>query len=244
MLSRSHVKPKLASKNRSQRTASAESDQIGKQFNSSRPDWGVTTRSRTYPRRPITARKTNPSADEHHTTTSALNNSTREAGKSEGARKHTLGDEPLDGDVGVHAAVAERGVDLAFGAVGKDPLEALHHLPGGGRDRRRIHPVRRRIGLPPAAATAAAPHGAPAPAAAAATTGAAASSSSSIRGSEELRWRRRCARCGSSKTLVAAALLPPHAPCIAEATHARRKRGPARAGAQLINGGLASSFLS
>jgi hypothetical protein len=31
--------------------------------------------------------------------------------------------------------------------------------------------------------------------------------------------------------------LLPHAPCIAAATHARRKGGPARAGAQLINGG-------
>lgn len=149
--------------------------------------------------------------------------------------KSILRDEPLDGDVGVHAAVAERGVDLAFRAVGQDPLEALHHLPGGGRDRRRIRPVRRREGLPPAAATAAAPHGAPG--AAAATTGAASSpSSSSIRGSDELRSRRGCARCGSSKTLVAAALLP-HEPCIAAATHARRKRGPAGAGAQLINGG-------
>lgn len=155
--------------------------------------------------------------------------------KSEGARQHTLVDEPLDGDVGVHAAVAEGGVDLALRAVGQDPLEALHHLPGGGRYRRRIRPVRRRVGLPPAAATAATPHGAPA-AAAATTSAASFSPSSSIRGSDELRSRRRCAWCGSSKTLVAAALLP-HAPCIAAATHAGRKRGPARAGAHLINGG-------
>jgi hypothetical protein len=77
----------------------------------------------------------------------------------------TLGDEPLDGYVVVHSAVAERGVDLALQAVGQDPLEALHHLPGGDRDRRRIRPIRCRVGrLPPAAA----PHGAPAPAA---TTG-------------------------------------------------------------------------
>jgi hypothetical protein len=96
----------------------------------------------------------------------------------------TLGDEPVDGYVGVHSAVAERGVDLALRAVGQDPLEALHHLPGGDRDRRRIRPIRRRVGrLPPAIATTTAPHGAPAPAA---TTGASAGSSpSSIRGGEQ-----------------------------------------------------------
>jgi hypothetical protein len=79
-----------------------------------------------------------------------------------------LGDKPLDGDVGVHAAVAERGVDLGLRAVGEDPLEALHHLPGLLRDRRHIRPVPRRVGLPPAAASATAPHGAPAAATSAA----------------------------------------------------------------------------
>lgn len=39
----SHVEPKLASKYKSQRTASVESDQIGKQFNSNRPKCGVIT---------------------------------------------------------------------------------------------------------------------------------------------------------------------------------------------------------
>lgn len=164
--------------------------------------------------------------------------------KSEGARKHTLVDEPLDGDVGVHAAVAEGGVDLALRAVGQDPLEALHHLPGGGRYRRRIRPVRRRVGLPPAAATAATPHGAPAPAAAAATTSAASFSlSSSIRGSDELRSRRRCAWCGSSKTLVAAALLPPRTLyCRSHARRQEERAGPGRSSPN--KRGVASSFLS
>ena len=39
----SHVEPKLASKYKSQRTASTESDQIGKQFSSKRPKCGVIT---------------------------------------------------------------------------------------------------------------------------------------------------------------------------------------------------------